>query len=146
MPPKRFTFRRVGVYSQIGRIFTPSVRSSLAWTIWKPRPNAWQAIGEDHVEIGRPLPRDFADNADKLRAAHLLIGEAYRNHETLGTDAEWLMDNYHIIRDTLAEIRTDLPTGYYHRLPKLIEGPLAGYPPRLCLAVSSHRPLRQRPG
>lgn len=42
--------------------------------------------------------------------------------------AEWLLDNYHVVEAQMREIRTDLPPGYYRQLPKLAEGPLAGYP------------------
>ena len=34
----------------------------------------------------------------------------------------------------IAEIRTDLPRGYYRQLPKLMTGPFAGYPRIFCLA------------
>ncbi len=87
------------------------------------------------VEKGRPLPEEFARNARILREAHGEISEAYRNHEPLSNDAEWLLDNYHIISDALAEIRTDLPAGYYRRLPKLTDGPLVGYPRVYALAL-----------
>src|SRR5262249_5298546 len=43
-------------------------------------------------------------------------------------DAEWLLDNFHIIEETLREVRQDLPRGYYRKLPKLADGPLAGLP------------------
>ena len=42
--------------------------------------------------------------------------------------AEWLLDNYHLIEQHIREIRDDLPPGYYRQLPKLAEGPFAGYP------------------
>ena len=32
------------------------------------------------------------------------------------------------VRDALREIRTDLPHGYYRKLPKLADGPFAGLP------------------
>jgi cyclic beta-1,2-glucan synthetase len=87
------------------------------------------------VEAGRPLLGRFLHNARLLRTAHDTISRAYRDRETLGHDAEWLLDNYHIIGDSLAEIRTDLPNGYYRWLPKLIEGPLAGFPRVYALAL-----------
>ena len=42
--------------------------------------------------------------------------------------AEWLLDNYHLVEEQIREIRDDLPPGYYRQLPKLAEGPFAGYP------------------
>jgi cyclic beta-1,2-glucan synthetase len=41
---------------------------------------------------------------------------------------EWLLDNYHLVEQQIREIRTDLPKSYYLELPKLRDGPLAGYP------------------
>ena len=49
--------------------------------------------------------------------------------------AEWLLDNFHIITEALREVRTDLPPGYYDRLPKLAAGPLAGLPRVYWLAL-----------
>ena len=42
--------------------------------------------------------------------------------------AEWLLDNYHLVEEQIREIRDDLPPGYYRQLPKLADGPFAGYP------------------
>ncbi len=42
--------------------------------------------------------------------------------------AEWLLDNFHIVEQQLRQIEDDLPPGYYRHLPKLTDGPLAGYP------------------
>src|SRR4029434_5784900 len=42
--------------------------------------------------------------------------------------AEWLIDNYHVVERQIRDIRSDLPPGYYRQLPKLAEGPFAGYP------------------
>ncbi len=48
--------------------------------------------------------------------------------------AEWLLDNYYIIADQIAEIRVDLPQGYYSELPKLLSGSLRNYPRVYALA------------
>ena len=42
--------------------------------------------------------------------------------------AEWLIDNYHLVEKQVREIKGDLPPGYYRQLPKLADGPFAGYP------------------
>ncbi len=42
--------------------------------------------------------------------------------------AEWLLDNFHVVDEQIREIKDDLPPGFYRRLPKLADGPLAGYP------------------
>jgi cyclic beta-1,2-glucan synthetase len=87
------------------------------------------------VVPGRDMPALFRRNAAILKDAQRHIAEAYRNREPLGNDAEWLLDNFHIVNDALTEVQTDLPTGYYRRLPKLTTGPLAGLPRVYALAL-----------
>src|SRR5205085_12401293 len=70
-----------------------------------------------------------------LHDAHHRLTVAAAEHEILSGEAEWLLDNFHIIADALREVRTDLPPGYYRKLPKLTDGPLAGWPRVYCLAV-----------
>jgi cyclic beta-1,2-glucan synthetase len=77
---------------------------------------------------GHPLLRRFVENGRRLLYAYQQISQAVRLQETITPDAEWLLDNFHIISDTLEEIRHDLPRGYYRELPKLAATPLAGLP------------------
>ena len=51
-----------------------------------------------------------------------------REERVITPAAEWLVDNFHIAEEQIREIRDDLPPGYYRQLPKLADGPLAGYP------------------
>jgi cyclic beta-1,2-glucan synthetase len=46
----------------------------------------------------------------------------------VGPAGEWLLDNFHVVREHIREVRESLPRGYYHELPELASGPLAGYP------------------
>ncbi len=48
--------------------------------------------------------------------------------------AEWLLDNFYVIADQIAEVRVDLPERYYTELPKLLRGPLEDYPRIYALA------------
>ncbi|MGE5090887.1 MAG: GH36-type glycosyl hydrolase domain-containing protein [Bacillota bacterium] len=56
-----------------------------------------------------------------------------------GTDissaGDWLLDNFYVVQEHIREIRLHLPRGYYAELPKLAEGPLAGYPRIYELAI-----------
>ena len=63
-----------------------------------------------------------------LRDAYRAIAKAIREERTITPAAEWLVDNFHVVEEQLREIRDDLPRGFYRELPKLAEGPLAGYP------------------
>ena len=75
----------------------------------------------------RLLPR-VEDNAHVLRESYGVIASAIREERAITPAAEWLVDNFHIVDEQLREIRDDLPPGFYRELPKLADGPLAGYP------------------
>jgi cyclic beta-1,2-glucan synthetase len=77
---------------------------------------------------GRLLLPRLEENARKLIAVYRALANAIRNERALSPAAEWLVDNFHIIEEQLREIRRALPKGYYHELPKLQTGKLAGYP------------------
>src|SRR5690349_2392486 len=63
----------------------------------------------------RPADRHFQgrfeENARVLRAARERI--AATSPEELAADAEWLLDNFHIVEEQLREIVDDLPPGFY---------------------------------
>ena len=68
------------------------------------------------------------DNAEVLLAAYRASAMELESDRTVVPAAEWLLDNYHVVEEQIREIRDDLPPGYYRQLPKLAEGPFAGYP------------------
>lgn len=73
-------------------------------------------------------------NAGVLLAAYRATAADVEAGRTVVPAAEWLLDNYHLVEEQVREIRDDLPPGYYRLLPKLAEGPFAGYPRVLGLA------------
>src|SRR5438876_437457 len=75
----------------------------------------------------RLLPR-VEHNGRVLRESYRVIANAIREERAITPAAEWLVDNFHVVDEQLREIRDDLPPGFYRELPKLVEGPLAGYP------------------
>ena len=77
---------------------------------------------------GRPLVKRLRDNGRVLLSAYRAIGAAIREEQAITPAAEWLVDNFHVVEEQIREIRDDLPRGFYRRLPKLADGPLAGYP------------------
>ena len=77
---------------------------------------------------GRPLLPRVEENGRVLREAYRVIAKAIREERAITPAAEWLVDNFHVVDEQLREIRDDLPPGFYRELPKLVEGPLAGYP------------------
>jgi cyclic beta-1,2-glucan synthetase len=63
-----------------------------------------------------------------LEDAHARLTAAADRGMEVGPAGEWLLDNYHVVQDHIAEVRESLPRGYYRELPELGGGPLAGYP------------------
>ena len=76
----------------------------------------------------RSLHGRLDDNAATLLAAYRASAAAIENDQGAVPAAEWLLDNYHLVEAQIREIREDLPPGYYRQLPKLVDGPFAGYP------------------
>ncbi|MGL4525858.1 MAG: glycosyl transferase, partial [Aestuariivirga sp.] len=78
-----------------------------------------------HVQ---PLGQRVKENADILLQAYRTCAQALQAGQVVSPAAEWLLDNFHLVEQQLRQIRDDLPPGYYRQLPKLSEGPFAGYP------------------
>ncbi|MEX2201382.1 MAG: glucoamylase family protein [Dongiaceae bacterium] len=74
------------------------------------------------------LHRRLDDNAAVLLAAYRASAAELESGRGMVPAAEWLLDNYHIVEEQIREVRDDLPPGYYRQLPKVAEGPFAGYP------------------
>jgi len=77
---------------------------------------------------GRPLAGRLADNGAVLLNAYCAIARAIDERRAITPAAEWLVDNYYLVERQIREIRSALPRGYYRQLPKLVDGPFAGYP------------------
>lgn len=75
-----------------------------------------------------PLHARLDDNAAVLLDAYRTNASEIEKGRDVVPAAEWLLDNYHIVEEQIREIRDDLPPGYYRQLPKLADGPFAGYP------------------
>ncbi len=74
------------------------------------------------------LSRRVRENGDILLQAYRTCADAVQSGRVIAPAAEWLLDNFHLVEQQLRQIRDDLPPGYYRQLPKLAEGPFAGYP------------------
>ena len=127
---------------------------SLRWQTWmarqgRPRPRASEAplrselfsveqlerharaLAAGHQVVtqrsaNRLLPRLDA-NEQSLRAFNrstLAVGS--RRHVTPA--AEWLLDNFYLIEEQVQMARWHLPRGYSHELPRVQNGPSAGFP------------------
>ena len=83
---------------------------------------------------GRALSRRLKDNAAALSEAYQASAASLKAGHAITPAAEWLLDNFHTVEAQLRQIKPDLPPDYYQQLPKLQDGPFAGYPRVLELA------------
>ena len=68
------------------------------------------------------------ERASLLQEAYEYFRRQSAEEALLSPAAEWLLDNFHLVRETLRQIREDMPTDYYLELPKLDATQLEGYP------------------
>ncbi|MEX2356339.1 MAG: hypothetical protein WD535_04805, partial [Thermaerobacterales bacterium] len=117
---------------------------------------AWAGSGShwERWEVGAAQIAHAHDRVRKQRGAPALLRqlrlneaalhEGYRYFSAAETSsasidsyaAEWLLDNYYLVQQSIRQAREDLPAGYYRQLPELAAGPLAGYP-RIYAAVQA---------
>jgi cyclic beta-1,2-glucan synthetase len=70
-----------------------------------------------------------------LKEIQHALSDAAAHGIDISSAGEWLLDNYYIVQEHMREVRTALPNKYYHELPKLAAGTLAGYPRVYELAI-----------
>lgn len=90
-------------------------------------------LAREQIAVERPLlaaalARRIDDNARTLSDAYRRLAATAGAGEAISPAGEWIIDNYHLVERQVRDIRTDLPPGYYRRLPKLASGALRGYP------------------
>jgi cyclic beta-1,2-glucan synthetase len=72
--------------------------------------------------------RRIADNTRVLIGAHEAIAAAVDKQSSITPAAEWLLNNFHIVEEQVRDVRSLLPSGFFHELPALDSGPLTGMP------------------
>lgn len=80
------------------------------------------------LDRDQTLLRRLKKDAQILDQIRKDVVEAEQIEQNITVSAEWLIDNTHVIQGTIEEIQRNLPRKYYDELPKLVEGPLAGFP------------------
>jgi cyclic beta-1,2-glucan synthetase len=63
-----------------------------------------------------------------LQDAYACFRDAPSKDIAFSRAAEWMLDNFYIVEQTLYQIEQDLPQSYFDQLPKLYETILKGYP------------------
>ncbi|MGW8318974.1 MAG: GH36-type glycosyl hydrolase domain-containing protein [Candidatus Promineifilaceae bacterium] len=96
-------------------------------------------LAEQHADAGpvenAPQLLDELDSIERLLVQAQAVFSAEAEDQLLpGQAAEWVLDNYYVIRHALREIKFDLPEKYYLELPKLKQGELSRYPRVYALA------------
>jgi cyclic beta-1,2-glucan synthetase len=71
----------------------------------------------------------------KLQFLRQDIADAEYIEQTIPMSAEWLLDNMYVIEGSIEDVKRNLPKKYYNELPKIINGPLAGFPRIYAIAV-----------
>ncbi len=74
-----------------------------------------------------PLLDRLDDNERVLLGAYELISAAVSKKRRVAPAAEWLLDNFYLIEEQIRTARRHFPRSYSRELPKLSNGPLAGY-------------------
>jgi cellobiose phosphorylase len=70
----------------------------------------------------------LADNKRVLDQARVLLTEAAQENRRITPAGEWLLDNFYLIEEQIRTARRHLPKNYSRELPRLANGPSAGYP------------------
>ena len=83
-----------------------------------------------------PLLSRLIETRRILGDAHARLSARSADDAHIGPAGEWLLDNFHVVREHIREVRQSLPHGYYGELPELASGPLAGYPRVYELAIT----------
>jgi len=74
-------------------------------------------------------------NSQVLDQAYVALSQAAKRNDVLSSGAAWLLDNHHIIKEQVRDLRRDFPRGYYRSLPKLTEGELKRSPRVYAIAI-----------
>jgi cyclic beta-1,2-glucan synthetase len=74
------------------------------------------------------LPRRLKQNSRLLVREYRALAATARAGKSVTSAGDWFLDNFYIVEAQTREVVRDLPGSYYRELPKLLDGPLAGYP------------------
>ncbi len=91
------------------------------------------------AEAQRPLQRaepaftDFIELSSSritraLERARKYLASSHLEDPKLQKAAEWLLDNYYLVRRVARQVTQELPVGFLRRLPQLADGPAKGVP------------------
>ncbi len=125
-----------GLRWRFGRLTSPWLDASpIREEMFGPERLAHHAESLARSQSIAERPRRVLNLNVRLKQNAAVLLEAYRYNGAVLLDgqpvplaAQWLLDNYHLVEEQLTQIASDLPPGYYRQLPKVANGPFAGYP------------------
>ena len=84
---------------------------------------------------GKPLLLNLLlEHEQIITDAYQQFGSAAQEELPLSYAAEWLLDNFFVVQQTIRQVREDMPPGYYRELPKLSNPDWANIPRNYALA------------
>ena len=108
----------------------PALRAEL-FNLDQLRAHASDLAGRHKVVETRgpsKLHRRLAENESILVEAYDLTVAAVARGRRVNLAVEWLLDNFYLIKEQIVMARRHLPRAYSRQLPRLENGPRAGYP------------------
>ena len=87
--------------------------------------------GTHRLSSGRAPDRllaRLAENEGVLRNACSVLSAAVNANRRITPAGEWLLDNFYLVEEQIRTARRHLPKRYSSELPRLAQGPAAGYP------------------
>lgn len=82
-----------------------------------------------------PLLKHLQKSEQRLQFLRQDIADAEYIEQTIPMSAEWLLDNMYVIEGSIEDVKRNLPKKYYNVLPKIENGPLAGFPRIYAIAI-----------
>jgi len=70
----------------------------------------------------------LSENERVLQEAYRIITKATAQDQEISPADRWFLDNFYLIKEQILAVRQHLPKSYSRELPRLSEGPMAGYP------------------
>jgi len=76
----------------------------------------------------KPIGEELEKAREILINAYREFAGAVKANQEITPAAEWIIDNYYIIQEQFVQIKSDFPENYQRSIPRLVKGPLKGYP------------------
>ncbi len=113
-----------------GNSANPPLRSEL-FNLDQLRAHASELAAHHKIATGHgpsKLHRRLTENESVLVDAYEVATATVASGRRVNLAVEWLLDNFYLIKEQIVTARRHLPRAYSRQLPRLENGPRAGYP------------------